>query len=236
MARTPSASAPFAPPSRPRTGNAGTESTWLLGGLLADEWSTSSTFVQNDETDERQISAQQLVGRRRRFARSTACATSANQAIGLLKKYKPTPASDIAEMYFVRGFARDAVGVGLLQRHSAERRAGDDVDRSARRCRSPTCSHVAIASFDSAINLVPALMRRACIDQPRGARSARRARCSALNNAARPRRRSYRHSDDLQLRRHVVAHGRLQRLWDQRRASVGIRSATASKATPATFS
>src|ERR1700754_4629276 len=29
------------------SGNAGTEGTWLLGGLLADEWSTSSTFVQN---------------------------------------------------------------------------------------------------------------------------------------------------------------------------------------------
>src|SRR5262245_34088379 len=37
------------------SGNAGTEGTWLLGGLVADEWSTSSTFVQNDEADERQI-------------------------------------------------------------------------------------------------------------------------------------------------------------------------------------
>src|ERR1051325_6177257 len=31
------------------------ESTWLFGGLLADEWATSSTFVQNDETDQRRI-------------------------------------------------------------------------------------------------------------------------------------------------------------------------------------
>ncbi len=30
-------------------------STWLFGGLLADEWSSSSTFVQNDETDQRAI-------------------------------------------------------------------------------------------------------------------------------------------------------------------------------------
>src|ERR1041385_1520802 len=37
-------------------GNAGSEGTWLLGGLLVDEWSTTSTFVQNDETDERQVS------------------------------------------------------------------------------------------------------------------------------------------------------------------------------------
>src|SRR5438094_4353968 len=33
----------------------GQESTWLTGGLLADERATSSTFVQNDELDERRI-------------------------------------------------------------------------------------------------------------------------------------------------------------------------------------
>jgi hypothetical protein len=34
------------------SGTGGEGSTWLFGGLLADEWSTSSTFVQNDETDQ----------------------------------------------------------------------------------------------------------------------------------------------------------------------------------------
>src|SRR3954469_11277537 len=33
----------------------GNDNTWLFGGLLADEWATSSTFVQNDEADERLI-------------------------------------------------------------------------------------------------------------------------------------------------------------------------------------
>ena len=42
--------------NRLRNATGGNESTWLFGGLLADEWSTSSTFVQNDEADERQIS------------------------------------------------------------------------------------------------------------------------------------------------------------------------------------
>src|SRR5580765_7577159 len=37
------------------TGTGGEGSSWLFGGLLADEWSTSSTFVQNDETDQRSI-------------------------------------------------------------------------------------------------------------------------------------------------------------------------------------
>src|SRR4051794_38515827 len=36
-------------------GTNGNESTWLFGGLVADEWSTTSTFVQNDEGDERSI-------------------------------------------------------------------------------------------------------------------------------------------------------------------------------------
>ena len=35
----------------------GTESSWLFGGLLGDEWTTSSTFIQNDEADERRISS-----------------------------------------------------------------------------------------------------------------------------------------------------------------------------------
>src|SRR6185436_17412316 len=37
------------------SGSGGEGSTWLFGGLLADEWSTSSTFVQNDEADQRTI-------------------------------------------------------------------------------------------------------------------------------------------------------------------------------------
>ena len=41
--------------SRLRSATADGESTWLFGGLLVDEWATSSTFVQNDETDQRSI-------------------------------------------------------------------------------------------------------------------------------------------------------------------------------------
>src|SRR6185436_20372647 len=36
-------------------GSTGEGSTWLFGGLLADEWATSSTCVQNDEADQRAI-------------------------------------------------------------------------------------------------------------------------------------------------------------------------------------
>ncbi|HEX4682274.1 MAG TPA: hypothetical protein VH277_06185 [Gemmatimonadaceae bacterium] len=85
-------------------GNAGTEGTWLLGGLLGDEWTTTSTFVQNDEVDERQVSLSNssVDGSLRAIYRVP---RAVDQAVALLNKYKPLPASDIGEMYFAKGFA-----------------------------------------------------------------------------------------------------------------------------------
>jgi hypothetical protein len=82
----------------------GTESTWLFGGLLADEWSTSSTFVQNDETDQRRIQTNNssVTGMYRNINRVR---TATNQAIAALEEFLPTRTADIAEMYFARGFA-----------------------------------------------------------------------------------------------------------------------------------
>ena len=90
--------------ARLRTASADGESTWMFGGLLADEWATSSTFVQNDETDQRSIQLNNgtVNGDLRALYRVR---TDANQAIVLLTKYKPTPSADIGEMYFARGFA-----------------------------------------------------------------------------------------------------------------------------------
>jgi len=90
--------------ARLRTATADGESTWLFGGLLVDEWATSSTFVQNDETDQRsiQLNNSTINGELRALYRVR---TDGNQAIVLLKQYKPNPASDIGEMYFARGFA-----------------------------------------------------------------------------------------------------------------------------------
>ncbi|MDH5234278.1 MAG: hypothetical protein OEW77_04910, partial [Gemmatimonadota bacterium] len=82
----------------------GAESTWLFGGLLADEWSTSSTFIQNDETDQRrvQLNNSSVTGMFRNLARVR---TATNQAIGGLATYQPTRIAERAEMYFARGFA-----------------------------------------------------------------------------------------------------------------------------------
>lgn len=90
--------------NRLRTMTGGGESTWLFGGLLADEWSTSSTFVQNDETDQRsiQLNNSVITGFLRNVARTR---TASNQALAALRQYAPTQSAAIAEMYLARGFA-----------------------------------------------------------------------------------------------------------------------------------
>lgn len=90
--------------NRLRTMTGGGESTWLFGGLLVDEWSTSSTFVQNDETDQRsiQLNNSVITGFLRNVARTR---TASNQALAALRQYAPTQSAAIAEMYLARGFA-----------------------------------------------------------------------------------------------------------------------------------
>ena len=69
---------------RVRTLTSSAESSWMFGGLLADEWSTSSTFVQNDETDQRsiQINNSSINGMLRSLARAR---TSATESISLMR-------------------------------------------------------------------------------------------------------------------------------------------------------
>lgn len=89
---------------RLRTMTSGDESTWLFGGLLADEWKSGDTFQQRDETDQRNVDptngnvtlAFRFIGRTR---------LAALQAIPLLRQFRPSPASNIGQMFFVKGFA-----------------------------------------------------------------------------------------------------------------------------------
>lgn len=131
------------------SGNAGTEGTWLLGGLLADEWSTSSTFVQNDETDERFISQSNssVEGSSRALYRVI---LASNQAIGLLKKYKPSPASDIAELYFARGFAQLQLASDFCNGIPLSDASGTTVVLDSGRPVADVFA-IAIASFDTAL-------------------------------------------------------------------------------------
>lgn len=103
----------------------GGESTWLFGGLLADEWSTSSTFIQNDETDQRFIQEfnSSITGMLRNLYRTR---TRANEAIASLRQYSPTSTALLGEMYLARGFAELQLasdfcnGIPLANNGSAE--------------------------------------------------------------------------------------------------------------------
>jgi hypothetical protein len=131
---------------------AGAESTWLFGGLLADEWSTSSTFVQNDETDQRSIQENNssITNMFRMLARVR---TSAIQAIKGLREFAPDEESLLAEMYFARGFVELQLasdfcnGIPLSDASEAEPIYGEPLSVD-------DVFGVAIASFDSALAIV----------------------------------------------------------------------------------
>ena len=131
---------------------AGGESTWLFGGLLADEWSTSSTFVQNDETDQRAV--QEDNGTVTGIFRSlNQTRTSANQAIAGYREHFPDRVAEIAEMYFVRGIAEMQIaenfcnGVPLSDASGEELILGEPMPVSE-------VFERAVASYDSALALV----------------------------------------------------------------------------------
>jgi hypothetical protein len=137
--------------ARLRTATADGESTWMFGGLLADEWATSSTFVQNQETDQRQIQLNNATVNTELRALYRV-RTDANQAIALLTKYKPTPAADIAEMYFSRGFAELQLASDFCNGIPLTDGAGDQVTFGTP-LPVKDVFNVAIASFDTAMTI-----------------------------------------------------------------------------------
>ncbi|HEY2375628.1 MAG TPA: hypothetical protein VGH98_06595 [Gemmatimonadaceae bacterium] len=82
----------------------GQESTWLTGGLLADEWGTSSTFVQNDELDERRVQLNNATVTFD-FRKLERVRTAVDQALPAMVKWNPTQTVQIAELYLARGNA-----------------------------------------------------------------------------------------------------------------------------------
>jgi hypothetical protein len=123
----------------------------MFGGLLADEWATSSTFVQNQETDQRQIQLNNATVNTELRALYRV-RTDANQAIALLNKWKPSPASDIAEMYFARGFAEFQLASDYCNGIPLTDGAGDQVTFGTP-LPVKDVFNVAIASFDTAMSL-----------------------------------------------------------------------------------
>ena len=80
------------------------DSPWMFSGLLTDEWKSGDTFLQRNETDQRTIQLNNAnlnsVYRDIHRARNTA-----REALNALVQYKPTPDSNLGQMYFIIGFA-----------------------------------------------------------------------------------------------------------------------------------
>jgi starch-binding outer membrane protein, SusD/RagB family len=96
---------------RGMAGGAGSgDSPWMFSGLLTDEWKSSDTFSQRNETDQRAVQDNNanLVPILRDLYRAR---NSSIEAIAALVTYGPTalptplPDADIAQMYMVEGIA-----------------------------------------------------------------------------------------------------------------------------------
>jgi starch-binding outer membrane protein, SusD/RagB family len=161
-----------------RNTTGGAESTWLFGGLLADEWSTSSTFVQNDETDQRKIQTNNstITGMFRDLGRTR---LGSNLAIRGLKQFAPDPPRRIAEVYFARGFAEMQLAQDFCNGIPLSEIEGDVIIPG----QPLTVAEVfqrAIASYDSALALLATNT-----DTSQAAGSARSIRRAALVAKAR---------------------------------------------------
>jgi hypothetical protein len=166
-------------------GPAGTalqESEWMFSGLLADEWSTSSTFIQNDEVDQRNITLSNT-SVRDYFRQLERVRTGANQAIATLRLYRPTETYKVAEMYFVRGFAEAQLaqdycnGIPLSDGAAATPTLGTPLTDSL-------VFNAAIASYDSSLAIVGAATDANSVDIARATRIGKARALLGVNHIA----------------------------------------------------
>jgi hypothetical protein len=83
---------------------AGGEGVWLLGGLLTDEWKSSDTFSQRNETDQRTVQ-ESNANVQNMYRALHRLRTTGREAINALREYKPAPAWGIGQMYMSMGIA-----------------------------------------------------------------------------------------------------------------------------------
>jgi hypothetical protein len=85
-------------------GSGAGDSPWMFAGLITDEWKSSDTFSQRNETDQRQVQDNNAnwtpIVRDLYRAR-----TSAREAINALVTYLPNPPANLAQMYMVMATA-----------------------------------------------------------------------------------------------------------------------------------
>jgi hypothetical protein len=85
-------------------GSGSGDSPWMFSDLITDQWKSSDTFSQRNETDQRSVQDNNanLTPILRDLYRAR---TSAREAITALQAYAPTPAANIGQMYMVLGVA-----------------------------------------------------------------------------------------------------------------------------------
>ncbi len=128
---------------------AGAETIWLFGGELADEFTSTTTFVQNDEADSRSVKDDNttLLPMYRNLNRAR---TGANQAIAALKKYRATQTANIGEMYFARGYSEMQIAQDFCNGTPLSDAAGAELVYGGPLTNKDVFER-ALASFDSAI-------------------------------------------------------------------------------------
>lgn len=134
----------------------GQESTWLFGGLLVDEWATASTFVQNDEVDQRRASSANATvtfG----FRSLNRVRTAVNQALPLMRQYRATEVTKLAELYYARAFAEMQLALDFCNGIPlSDASAGDGVITYSDPISVDSIFKLAIISADSGIALATA--------------------------------------------------------------------------------
>lgn len=131
----------------------GDENTWLLGGLLADEWATASTFVQNDELDARRIQTNNS-SVTQGFRDLQRVRTAVNQAVPLMRQYRATETIKVAELFLARAQAEAQLAQdfcsGIPLSNGAE-----SVIELGNPLTTDSVFRVAVASYDSGLAIAP---------------------------------------------------------------------------------
>ncbi|MGH7711504.1 MAG: hypothetical protein ACREOG_09470, partial [Gemmatimonadaceae bacterium] len=129
----------------------GGEGAWMLGGLMTDEWKSSDTFSQRNETDRRQVQDSngnvQTMYRNLHRARN-----SAREALNALREFKPTPIANLGQMYFVLGFAELTLAENFCNGQPLSDASTGEVIYGEPKSNQEIFT-IALAHFDSALTL-----------------------------------------------------------------------------------
>lgn len=137
--------------ARLRNITAGGEGAWMLGGLLTDEWKSSDTFSQRNETDQRRVqdSNGNVQGMYRELHRAR---NSGREALNALREFKPTPTANLGQMYFVIGFAELTLAESFCNGQPLSDASTGEVIYGTPKTNQEILQ-MALAHFDSALTL-----------------------------------------------------------------------------------